>query len=472
LQEWVMDKGHMTSLTELTLSEAKELLAARKVSPVELTRAHLERIEQREPKLHTFITLTADSALQQAQEAETAIMRGASRGGLLGIPVAVKDLYETQGIRTTAGSKFLSDYVPTQDCAVIHKLKEAGAILLGKLNMHEWAFGVVNNNPHYGACMNAWDTARIPGGSSGGSGSALAAGLCMGSLGSDTRGSIRIPAALCGIVGIKPTYGRVSLRGVIPLSWSMDHAGPMARTVEDVALLLDAIAGYDAEDPLSANYSPDDYLDDLKESINGWKFAVARGGFDDADAEILEAFEAAVKVFEGLGAHIEDIDLSNLKETRDTSRVITSNDAGAYHYDRIQSRPQDFGTDVIARLKDGLKFTGVDYANARIAQRQVRHQLKLLFDQYHMLLTPTVPMVAPRLDDAAEIERARACLSWYCAPFNMAGVPAVSLPCGFTKNGLPIGLQIAGWAWDDARVLRAAYAYEQATEWHTRKPVL
>jgi aspartyl-tRNA(Asn)/glutamyl-tRNA(Gln) amidotransferase subunit A len=462
----------MTALTELSIRDALELLAARKLSPLELTQAHLERITQLDPKLNTFITVTSESALQQARESEAAIMRGEARGALSGIPMAVKDLYETSGIRTTAGSKFLSDYIPQQDCEAVHRLKNAGAILLGKLNLHEWAFGAINNNPHYGACMNPWDTARSPGGSSGGSGSALAAGLCMGSLGTDTGGSIRIPAALCGVVGIKPTYGRVSVRGVIPLSWSLDHAGPMARTVEDVALLLQALAGYDPDEPLSVNQSVDDYLSDLKGGVSGWRVAIARRGFDDANPEILEAVAGATKVFEQLGAQIEAVDLSYCRETRPASFMVMTNDADAYHYERLQSRPQDFGEDVLKRLEGGLTATGVDYARARLAMSQVRYLLNRLFDDFDLLLAPTVPMAAPRLDDSAETERARANLSVYTLPFNAAGVPALSLPCGFTKDNLPIGLQIVGRAWNEAGVLRAAYAYEQATDWHMRKPAL
>jgi aspartyl-tRNA(Asn)/glutamyl-tRNA(Gln) amidotransferase subunit A len=462
----------MTALTDLSIRDAWELLAARKLSPLELTQAHLERIAQLDPKFNTFITVTSESALQQARESEAAIMRGDARGALSGIPMAVKDLYETSGVRTTAGSKFLSDYVPQQDCEAVRRLKGAGAILLGKLNLHEWAFGAINNNPHYGACLNPWDTARSPGGSSGGSGSALAAGLCMGSLGTDTGGSIRIPAALCGVVGIKPTYGRVSVRGVIPLSWSLDHAGPMARTVEDVALLLQVLAGYDPDEPLSVNQPVDAYLSDLKGGVSGWRVAVARRGFDDATPEILEAVAGAAKVFEQLGAQVETVDLPYCRETRPASFMVMTIDADAYHYERLQSRPQDFGEDVLKRLEGGLTATGVDYARARLAMSQVRHQINRLFDDFELLLAPTVPMAAPRLDDTAEIERARANLSVYTLPFNVAGVPVLSLPCGFTKDNLPIGLQIVGRAWNEAGVLRAAYAYEQATDWHTRRPAL
>jgi len=262
-------------LTALTLTEAAILIEQRKISPLELTRAHLERIERVNPMLNCFITITPEAALTSAKEAEEAILHGDYRGMLHGIPLALKDIFETRGVRTTAGSKFLANYLPDADSTVVEKLRAAGAVFLGKLNMHEWAMRTSNNNPHYGACKNPWNLNRIPGGSSGGSGAALAAELCMGSLGTDTGGSVRVPAALCSVVGLKPSYGRVSTRGVIPLSWNLDHVGPMARCVRDVAVLLQAIAGYDASDPYSINVPADDYLAYLEAGIQGWHVALA-----------------------------------------------------------------------------------------------------------------------------------------------------------------------------------------------------
>ncbi len=271
------------SLTQLTLAQAATRLAQHALSPVELTRAHLARIEQVDPHLTSFLTVTAEQALAQARAAETEIARGNYRGPLHGVPLALKDVIETAGTRTTAGSQQLREYVPTEDATVVRRLKQAGAILLGKLAMHEWAMDVTNINPFYGTCRNPWDTERIPGGSSGGSGAALAAELCLGALGSDTAGSIRIPAALCGVVGLKPTFGRVSTRGVLPLSWSLDHVGPMARRVRDVALLLQVLAGYDPADPHAANVPVPDFSAELDEGVRGWRVALVtrqlRGGW-------------------------------------------------------------------------------------------------------------------------------------------------------------------------------------------------
>jgi aspartyl-tRNA(Asn)/glutamyl-tRNA(Gln) amidotransferase subunit A len=463
----------MTKLTALTISEAAVLIASRQLSPVELTRACLERIEKLDSQLNSFLTMTADLAVAQAQVAEADIQRGDYRGPLHGIPIALKDLYETAGIRTTCGMKLLGDYVPAQDGVVVQQLDSAGAVLLGKLNMHECALGVLNDNPHYGFCRNPWDTARAPGGSSGGSGAALAADLCLGALGSDTRGSIRIPAALCGIVGLKPTYGRISLRGVLPLSYALDHAGPMARCMRDAALLLQVLAGYDADDPLSVNAPVDDYVTDLDKGIAGWRVAVARDDyFMEAAPEVLAAFGVAVKVFEELGAQVIEVNLADIRPSRQAGRIIVSCDAYAVHHERLQQHPDDFGADVAGRLRESVTYTARDYAQARYTQVLTRHQFTRFFEGYDILLTPTMPATAPRFDDPAACDRARLTFSYLTSPFNLAGVPALSVPCGFSADGLPIGLQIAAGHWREAAVLRAGHAYEQATEWHNRKPAL
>ncbi|MEP7200300.1 MAG: amidase, partial [Chloroflexota bacterium] len=372
-------------------------------------------------------------------------------------------------VRTTAGSKFFAEHVPTANCAAVEKLSAAGAISLGKLNMHEIALGVTNNNPHFGACKNPWATERITGGSSGGSGAALAAELCLGSLGSDTGGSIRIPASLCGIVGLKPTYGRVSVRGVMPLSWNLDHAGPMARRVRDVALLLQAIAGYDADDPFSLNAPTDDYVTHISAGVKGWRIALARGYFAEADAEVVRAVEVAANVFSHLGAHVAEVELPLVRDAAQANGVMTTSDAAAFHHERMQAHPENFGADVLTRLRTGAAFTSFDYALARRTQTLARHAFSKFLDNYDVLLTPTTPIAAPLRDGADAVETART-LTRYTAPFNLTGLPALSVPCGFTMDGLPIGLQIIGRAWNEAAVLRAGHAYEQATEWHTRRP--
>lgn len=459
----------MMELTRLSIAEAANLIQSQQLSPLELTQAHLNRIARIDSQINSFITLVAENALEQARQAEEEIARGSYLGALRGIPIALKDLYDTAGIRTTAGSKFFADHVPNQDAFLVRQLKHAGAIILGKTNMHEWALGVINDNPHYGAAKNPWDINRSPGGSSGGSAAALAAGLCMGALGSDTRGSIRIPAALCGIVGLKPTYGRLSLRGVVPLSWSLDHAGPMARTVEDVALLLQALTGYDSEDALAdKDGAGGDFLSTLKGGITRWRIAVpADSFFAQVTPEIINLFRAAVQVFSTLsGGEVESLNFDDLHDSRHTSRLIVSSDAAAFHRERLIQKPEEFGNDVLMRLREGANFTAVEYAEARHAQAIYRHRLNTLFHSHELLLLPTVPMAAPSLNDPAALDSARASLSYYTAPFNMTGLPAISVPCGFTSDNLPIGLQIVGAPWREDMILRAAYAYERAAEWY------
>lgn len=395
-----------------------------------------------------------------------------SKGELGGIPIAVKDMFEVEGILTTGGSKIFSDYVSRQDAHVISKLKAAGAAILGKTNMHEIALGVTGANPHYGACRNPWDVTRITGGSSSGSAAAVAAGMCLGALGTDTGGSIRIPAALCGVVGMKPTYGRVSLRGVIPLSWNLDHAGPMARTVRDVALLLQVIAGYDPLDPACVNLPVDNYLETIDQGVQGWRVALADGEYSaDSDVEVLAAVEDAAKVFEQSGAVVTKADVSFLGEASLANGLMLQADAAAYHRQRLAEHPDWFGEDVRQRLQTGAAYSSTEYALARRTQVEMRRELEHFFADYDILLTPTTSIPAPPVEGTDAVEQARR-LTRFTAPFNLTGLPALSLPCGFTSGGLPIGLQIIGRAWGEARVLQAGHSYEQATEWHTRHPVL
>ena len=454
-------------LTDLTITEAATLISQRKISPLDLTMAYLERIERIEPLLNTFITVTAETAIDQARKAEEAIIKGTYLGPLHGIPLAIKDVFETKGIRTTAGSKFLANYLPQSDCAVVERLSSSGTVLLGKLNMHEWALGVTNNNPFFGACRNPWALDRIPGGSSGGSGAALAAELCLGSIGTDTGGSIRVPSALCGVVGLKPTYGRVSLRGVIPVSWTLDHAGPIARRVGDVALLLQNIAGFDPDDPSSLCFPTENYSANLECGVDKWRIALAKGGmFAGLDSEVLEAVNSATQVYESLGAKVEVVEI-----TTPISGGITSTDAAAFHRQRLQERPEDFGSDVIQLLRAGASRDSIDYSAARRTQMIIRRQFEVFFETYDILLTPTTPIAAPPLGKTDPVEMSRN-LTKFTGVFNLAGVPALSLACGFTSDGLPIGLQIVGRHWGEAQVLRAAHAYEKATNWYLRKPIL
>jgi aspartyl-tRNA(Asn)/glutamyl-tRNA(Gln) amidotransferase subunit A len=461
-----------TDLTALTIQEAAELLKQCQISPVELTRACLDRINSLK-HLNCFITLTAEDALREAKEAETAIIKGEYRGALHGIPIALKDLYDVRGVPTTAASKFLLDNVATSDSTVTRKLREAGTISLGKLNMHEWALGVTNLNSYFGPPENPWHLGYFTGGSSGGSGAGLSADLFFGTMGSDTGGSVRIPAALCSIVGLKPTTGRVSTFGVIPLSWTLDHAGPMARNVSDVAILMQAVAGYDANDPTCVDVPGDDYVMHLAEGVKGWHVALARDEyFNDADPEVLAAVQEAARVFEQLGAHVTEVAFPQVPEARQLMRPILHGDAAAYHRERLQARPEDFGPDVLPRLQDGLTITATEYALARHSQTILRRQSEAFMAGYDVLLTPTAPMAATARDDVQGLERARASMSRFTSPFNVFGLPALSVPCGFTASGLPLGLQIVGAPWSEAKLLRAGYAYEQATPWHLKKPTV
>ena len=459
-------------LNYLSLTEAAKSIRDQDLSPVELTRAHIDRINKIEPLLNCFITQTPQEALERARDAELEIKSGEYRGPLHGIPFALKDLFETQGIRTTAGSLFYADWIPEKDGAVVQRLNSAGMVNLGKLNMHEIALGVTNNNPHFGACYNPWKLDRTPGGSSGGSAAALAAGMCMGSLGSDTGGSIRIPASLCGVVGLKPTFGRVSLRGVVPLSWNLDHPGPMARRVSDVAVILQIIAGYDPQDPASLDVAVPDYLAQLEGSVRGWRVALAEDSFfSKADPEVLEAVRAAADVFASLGAQASQVEFPDAQKAAKANGLMVPSDAAAFHHERLQAQREKFGGDVRQRLETGAAYTSREYILARRTQAILRRQFEDFFDDFDLLLTATTPIAAPPLEGPDAVEQAGR-LTRFTSPFNLTGLPAISLPCGYTGLGLPIGLQIVTRPLEESALLRAANAYEGATEWHLRRPGL
>ena len=451
----------MDDLNSLTISSALELIRRKNTSPQDLASACLRQIEQLNPTFNAFITVS-DVTARAESEAKT----------LHGIPIAVKDLFDTAGIRTTAGSKFFADHIPENDAFVVEKLKQAGATIVGKTNTHEIALGVTGNNRHYGTARNPWDKTRIPGGSSSGSAIAVLTGMSLGALGTDTGGSIRIPASLCGIIGFKPTYGRVSLRGVFPLSWNLDHVGPLTKSVADAALLLQVISIYDPIDPASIKMLTGDYLGHLVDDMEGRKIAFGVGEYiEGADPEVLNAVSEARKVFESLKCRVQDVDVSWMREAALANKTMTQSDGAAVHRERLKEHPDWFGEDIRRRLEDGAKTTSTEYILARRTQSEVRKKCEHFFETYDLLILPTTPITAPLIEGLDAIEQAGR-LTRFTAPFNLTGLPALSIPCGFTKNGLPIGLQIISRAWADAKVLNAGHAFEQTTEWHTRRPTL
>jgi aspartyl-tRNA(Asn)/glutamyl-tRNA(Gln) amidotransferase subunit A len=457
-------------LRELTLAEAASLVRRKKVSPVELAEGYLRRIEALNPSLNAYITVAAEQAVRSAQQAEDDVARGLDLGPLHGVPLAIKDLFATRGLRTTAGSRILADWVPEEDAHVVTLLRQAGAILLGKLNMHEWAAGATTINPHFGATTNPWDTTRIPGGSSGGSAVAVAAALCAGSVGSDTAGSIRMPSSLCGTVGLKPTYGLASLRGVLPLSWSLDHVGPMTRTVEDAALIMEAIAGYDSQDPSSVDRLAAPYRDALRGGVRGLRLGLPHNYFfDETDPEVVAAVRWAASLLEAEGAHVIEVEVPGVEQAFAIGMPVLVAEAAAYHEKYLQERPGDYGEDVLALLKGGQSQTAIDYIKAQRARIEFRQGLEALFTRIDVLLTPTTPITAPTIEQC-KVEPPTFALIRCTSPFNLAGLPALSVPCGLSEAGLPIGLQIAGRHFEEATVLRAGAAYEQASGWRGRLP--
>ena len=458
----------MDNLHSLSIATALDLIRGQKLAPQDLADACFRQIERLNPTLNAFITV-CDIATLNPQPSEQTIPF-ALANALRGIPIAVKDLFDTAGIRTTAGSKFFTDNIPASDAFVIEKIKQAGATIMGKTNTHEIALGVTGNNPHYGTAHNPWNTDLIPGGSSSGSAIAVATGMALGALGTDTGGSIRIPASLCGVVGFKPTYGRVSTRGVFPLSWNLDHVGPITSCVRDAALLLQVLSIYDPIDPSSIKMLTGDYLGHLVDDMQGRKIALGIGEFvESADSEVLNAIRDAVKVFESLGCKIQEVNVSWMREAALANATMTRSDGAAVHRDRLQEHPEMFGEDVLRRLQEGAKTTSTEYALARRTQAEVRKRCELFFESTEFLIVPSTPISAPAIEGNDAVEQAGR-LTRFTAPFNLTGLPAISIPCGFTKEGLPIGLQIIAKPWFDAKVLNAAYAYEQATEWHKQRP--
>jgi aspartyl-tRNA(Asn)/glutamyl-tRNA(Gln) amidotransferase subunit A len=457
-----------------SISQLSTLLAQGDVSPVELTQAYLDRIHAVDASLNSFITLTAEQARRQAQEAEAELRRTGPRSPLHGIPLAHKDIVATRGIATTCGSRVLRDAIPSEDATVIARLQEAGSILLGKLNMNE--FATIVPSQYFGPVHNPWRHGYSPGGSSSGSGAAVAAGLCAGALGTDTGGSIRIPAALCGIVGLKATHGRISLHGVTPLAWSLDHVGPMTRTVADAALMLQVLAGADEGDLFSSDVPVPDYTARLTGGIHGLRLGVPKSFFPDlTDPEVQRAFTAAVEVLGGLGAHIEEVILPDLTDAWPAAEVIINSEANVWHAPYLQTRAEDYGPQVRKFLDRGTSTLATDYVRAQHARARLRRDMLAACRSVDALLTPGALIPAPPLEARTvmlagrEVKLLPAMVS-ATSPFNLTGQPALTVPCGFSTSGLPLALQIVGKPFDEVTVLQIGHAYEVHTSWHTQRP--
>ncbi len=468
-----------TDLNYLSLREAAGLVAGRHVSPLELTDACITRAEALDGDLHAYITRTFDTARAEAKTATDDIAAGRYRGPLHGIPFAIKDLYETAGVVTTAGSPLREHYVPTADARTIELLKQAGIVMLGKLNLHEWAMGGTNVNEYFPTPRNPWDQQRVTGGSSGGSGAALASGYCYGSLGTDTRGSIRIPAALCGITGIKPTYGRVSIRGIVPLNWSLDHSGPMARTAEDCALILNTIAGYDDQDPTSVDTPVPDYVDYLRPAsslsapLEGVRVGIPRNFFFDPEVVspiMVSSVQAAAEVLKSLGAQISEFDFPEPVDFPSSGAFFA--EALAYHEKQFAEHPELYSPAIRQRMTANTAISGVDYARHLWLKLELQQHMRRIFRDIDLVLTPTSPIIAPTIDSVDRNFSGATLLGRNTSPFNVLGIPTISLPGGFSDDGQPIGLQIAGRWWEEGLVLRTAHAYQQVTDWHKRRPPL
>ena len=458
-----------------TISELSRELRDRSISPVELTHDCLDRIEKLNPTLNAFITVTAESALERARLAEREIYRGHYLGPLHGIPIGLKDIIDVAGVPTTAASALFStpqkDHIPTEDAQVVRRLRSGGAIILGKQNLHEFAYGGSSMISFFGEVHNPWDPTRIAGGSSGGSAASVAAGLGFAAVGTDTAGSIRLPAAYCGVVGLKPTYGRISTRGVVPLSSSYDHVGPLTTTVYDAALMAQVISDYDSPHP-SADEAVPSLISAFDEMPENLRVGVPRTFFfDDLHPEIANATEKAIDIFRQLNAEIRDIKLEV-----STDRTLASAEAYAYHKGFADRSPELYQPATLARIQSGAHISASDALQASRDLQASRHAIQEIFHEVDVLLTPTVPIPPPLIADLREhpenLRPQELLMLRNTRPFNVWGIPTISVPCGFTKDGLPIGLQLAAAPWRGIVLLQAAQAYEQATEWHKNRPAL
>ena len=447
------------------IAATAEAVRARRVSSVELITAAIERIERLDPQLRAFITVTAEQALEQAREADRELAAGTDRGPLHGVPIALKDLFATRGVRTTAGSLVYKDYTPDFDATVVERLRAAGAISVGKLNMHELAYGITSANPHFGPVRNPWDLEHSPGGSSGGSAAVVATNIVAMAMGTDTGGSIRIPASFCGTVGIKPTYGRVSRYGVLPLGYTLDHMGPLTRTVRDAALVLNAIAGPDPRDPSSSRRPVVDYMPEGNCSIRGLRIGVpANFFFDRLDGDVERAVRGAIARAESMGASVRPVKLPDMDALNAVARMVLLAEASAVAAPALDRRDL-FGPDVLALFDQGRLVPAVDYINAQRLRKRMRRQFDAIWNDVDCLFTPTTPNTAPKIGETTvrlggKDEDVRLATTRLVRGINALGYPALSIPCGLSENGMPVGLQIIGPPFEESRILRAGAALE------------
>jgi aspartyl-tRNA(Asn)/glutamyl-tRNA(Gln) amidotransferase subunit A len=471
------------SLAFATVEELAALLAKRRISPVEITELFLRRIERQNPSLNAFLTVTAEPALAAARRAEKQFLRrsGSRRENspLLGIPISLKDNIWTRGVRSTAGSKILRDFVPAEDSTAARKLARAGAVLVGKTNLNEFAYGITGGNAHYGPVHNPWALDRISGGSSAGSAVAIAAGLCAASIGTDTGGSIRVPSAFCGTVGLKPTFGRVSVFGTMPLSPSLDHVGPIARCVADAAILLGLIAGRDPLDPTSSPRPVENFHGALGgKPLRKFRLGRPREHYwEKLDPEVRRATEAAVRDMEKRGAVVHEVSLPHLKESLDAATEISLAEALHVHEAAgyFPARAAEYGEEVRQRIDAGAKVPAHRYLAGFDVRKRLLAEFDAAFQNVDAIVAPTVPVPAPLIGaESVQIDgeqfAVRPAIVGHCRPANFTGLPAISIPCGFTREGLPVGLQLIGRAFDEATLLRIAFSYERANDWRTRHP--
>jgi len=453
----------MIDLAYLSAAELAPLIESKQLSPLELTRHTLNRIDHIDPAINAYITPLHEIALNQASEAERDIMRGYYKGALHGIPFGVKDNFKTKGIRTTNGSKILADFIPDQTATALEKMLGAGGVMLGKQNTHEFAAGTTNINPFYGAVRNPWHTRYMSGGSSGGSAAALAAGLGTLAVGTDTVGSIRIPSAMCGTYGLKPTHGLISSNGKLPTAWSIDHPGPMARSAADLALMLNCMSGYDPNDPVSLHLYPENYTEGLHKGIAGMKIGIPTYYLEELDSDVEMLFKKAMKTLQQLGAQVKEIDIPELSMSTFAGLATMGGEASAFHYEWLKNRAADYGADIRAFLQAGVLSSASQYAKAQQARRKLVESFDKAFKDVDVLVGSTIPITAPKFQEnwveqnLTTVER----VVPFTVPANLTGSPSLSVPMGLDSNELPAGMQLIGNHLSEKQLLQIAYAWEQ-----------